>query len=404
MFKADIETMAKPIYLDYMATTPVDPIVVKEMIGCLDENGYFGNPASTSHCYGQEAKKRVEAARQSVAEFIQADPQEIIFTSGATEANNLAIKGAASFYYRKGKHIISSCIEHKSVLDTLDYLSNNGYEITYLEPNTNGLIQPEQVAKALRPDTILVSIMHANNEIGTIQDIEEIGKLVNKAGSLFHVDAAQTLGKLPINILKLNVDLMSFSAHKLYGPKGIGALYFRRKPRVRLAPLLHGGGHEFGLRSGTLPTHQIVGMAAACQVACDNLEQERSRIEKLRNKLWQGLSSLSDIHLNGDSEARLPGVLNVSFDYVEGEALLVGLSHLAVSSGAACNSATIEPSYVLRALGIPNERANSSIRFCIGRFTTQTDIEDTIRHVIDVVTRLRKISPMEYLCNTVHSY
>ncbi len=393
--------MSKPIYLDYMATTPVDPVVAQKIMTCLDLTGVFGNPASTSHSYGYEAAEHVAMARAQISELINADPREIIFTSGATEANNLALKGATSFYQRKGRHIITSMIEHKSILDTCQHLSANGYEVTYLEPNPQGLISPDQVKAALRPDTILVSIMHVNNEIGTIQDIATIGKIVREQGSLFHVDAAQSLGKIPLDVNTANVDLLSCSAHKIYGPKGIGALYYRRKPRVRLEPQIHGGGHEFGMRSGTLATHQIVGFGEACRLAKLNLKEESQRIRKQRDLLWRGLTSLDGVHLNGDEDLRLPGNLNVSFDYVEGESLLLALHQIAVSSGAACNSATIEPSYVLRALGVPNELANSTIRFSIGRFTTNEDIMVTIKHVCQVVTRLRAISPLGSECITV---
>lgn len=386
--------MSKPLYFDYMATTPVDPEVRESMLLCLDIEGDFGNPASTSHVYGRRAKSLVEQARADVAELMGASPNEIIFTSGATEANNLALKGAAKFYQRKGKHIITSMIEHKSVLDTVENLASQGFEITYLKPDKNGLISASALEGALRPDTILVSIMHVNNEIGTLQSIAELGDIVAKTGSLFHVDAAQSLGKLPIDVSKLAVDLMSFSAHKLYGPKGVGGLYYRRKPRVRLEPLLHGGGHEFGMRSGTLATHQIVGMATACRLATKLLPEEMQRITSLRDRLWEGISKLPAVYLNGDQQHRVSGNLNVSFDYIEGEALLVGLKDIAVSSGAACNSATLEPSYVLRAIGVANELANSSIRFSIGRFTTRSEIDQTIHHVHEVVNRLRAISPL----------
>lgn len=328
--------MSKPIYLDYMATTPVDALVCDKMIACLGVSGNFGNPASTTHIYGWEANELVQAARTQVAELINADEREIIFTSGATESNNLALKGAAAFYQRKGRHIITSAIEHKSVLDSCQYLSAMGYEVSYLQPNKKGIIAPEAVSAAIRPDTILVSILHANNEIGTVQNIAQIGEIVSERGSLFHVDAAQSLGKIPLDVKNLKVDLMSFSAHKLYGPKGIGALYYRRKPRIRLEPLIHGGGHEFGMRSGTLATHQIVGMGEACRIAKSVLSEEMTRIRELRQLLWEGISQLEDIYLNGDSHDRLPGNLNISFDYVEGESLLLALHKIAVSSGAAC--------------------------------------------------------------------
>lgn len=393
--------MSKAIYLDYMATTPVDPAVVQKMMACLDLTGVFGNPASTSHRYGYEASEHVANARAQVADLINADPREIIFTSGATEANNLALKGAAAFYRRKGRHLITTSIEHKSILDTCQHLTANGYDVTYLEPNHQGLISLEQVSAALRPDTILVSIMHVNNEIGTIQDIATLGKMVREQGSLFHVDAAQSLGKVPLDMNSANVDLLSCSAHKIYGPKGIGVLYYRRQPRVRLEPQIHGGGHEFGMRSGTLATHQIVGFGEACRLAKLNMEEEAQRIRQQRDRLWQGLRVLEGVHLNGDEDLRLPGNLNVSFEYVEGESLLLALHQIAVSSGAACNSATIEPSYVLKAIGVPNELANSTVRFSIGRFTTDEDITQTIDHVCNVVTRLRAISPLGSQCATV---
>lgn len=386
--------MAKPIYLDYMATTPVDPRVSEKMIACLTMSGDFGNPASTNHQYGWEAKELVQIAREQVAKLIAADEREIVFTSGATEANNLALKGAASFYHRKGRHIVTSAIEHKSVLDSLQYLAAKGYEITTVYPNKNGVISPLEIKNAIRSDTILCSIMHANNEIGTVQNIAEIGAFTKEQGVIFHVDAAQSLGKLAIDVTKLNVDLMSFSAHKLYGPKGIGALYVRRKPRIRLEPLIHGGGHEFGLRSGTLATHQIVGFGEACRVAQESLLEESNRIHALRMMLWEGIAPLGALHLNGDEIERLPGNLNVAFEYIEGESLMLALHEIAVSSGAACNSATIEPSYVLSAIGLSNELANSSIRFSIGRFTSEEDIKRTIAHVCHVVTRMREISPL----------
>ncbi len=386
--------MIKPIYLDYMATTPVDERVIEKMIQCLGMAGEFGNPASVNHRYGWNAQEIVELARHQVAKLINASEKEIIWTSGATESNNLAIKGAAQFYQRKGKHIITSRIEHKSVLDSLKYLEKLNFEITYLSPNEKGHILPEEIKKLIRPDTILISLMHVNNEIGVIQKIREVGDIASANGVIFHVDAAQSLGKIPINIKKLSVDLMSFSAHKIYGPKGIGALYIRRKPRIRLEPLIHGGGHEFGLRSGTLATHQIVGMGEACEIARESLDQEAMRIYNLRKKLWQGILKLEGVHLHGDWDERVPGNLNVGFDFVEGESLLLGLQDLAVSSGAACNSATIEPSYVLRAIGCTYELANSSIRFSIGRYTTEENIDYAIERIQTVVGRLRDISPI----------
>jgi cysteine desulfurase len=386
--------MSKPIYLDYMATTPVDNRVVEKMLLCLDADSAFGNPASSTHIFGWQAKELVEQARLQVADLIGADAKEIIWTSGATESNNLAIIGAAFFYKRKGRHIITSKIEHKSVLDPVKYLEEQGFEVTYLTPDRYGLITPEQVAEALRPDTILLSIMQVNNEIGVIQDIAKIAALTKQQGIIFHVDAAQGLGKVPIDISQLNVDLMSFSAHKLYGPKGIGALYVRRRPKVRLQPLILGGGHELGLRSGTLATHQIVGMGEACHIAKQEMTLEMSRLRELREQLWQGISVMGNVYLNGDPERRVPGNLNVSFDFVEGESLLLALREIAVSSGAACNSATIEPSYVLRAIGCSSELANSTIRFSLGRFTTAQEIATTIQAVRNAVTKLREISPL----------
>jgi len=386
--------MRKPIYLDYMATTPVDERVIEKMISCLGIQGTFGNSASVTHCYGYEAKEKIDVARQHIADLIGADAREIVFTSGATEANNLALKGASHFYERKGKHIITTKIEHKSVLDVAHYLEENKFEVTYLMPDENGIIHYEQVKKAIRPDTILLSVMHANNEIGVIQDIAALGTLARQEGIIFHVDAAQSIGKIPFNVETIQADLVSFSGHKLYGPKGIGALYVRRKPRVRLHPLLHGGGHEFGLRSGTLPTHQIVGLGEACRIANEEMLAEMKRITGLRDKLWAGIYKLGYVYLNGDTQRRLPGNLNVSFEFVEGESLLVALSELAISSGAACNSATLEPSYVLKAIGRSNELANSSLRFCIGRFTSEKDINEAISHIEKVVTRLREISPL----------
>jgi cysteine desulfurase len=386
--------MRKPIYLDYMATTPVDSRVVKKMMECLSMDTVYGNAASSTHIYGWEAKEKIELARCQVASLINAEQEEIIWTSGATESNNLALKGAAFFYQRKGKHIITSRIEHKSVLDSVSYLAAQGFEITYLTPEPNGLLSLEKLMESIRPETILISIMHVNNEIGVIQDIKKIGELARAQGIIFHVDAAQSLGKIPVDTEDFNVDLMSFSAHKVYGPKGIGALYVRRKPRVRLQPLIHGGGHELGMRSGTLPTHQIVGMGEACLIAKEEMAEENKRIDSLKNKLWQGIASLGNVYLNGDNSRRIAGNLNVSFDFIEGESLLLGLCDLAVSSGAACNSATIEPSYVLTAIGCSNELANSAIRFSIGRFTTDEEITRTINHVQEVVTRLREISPL----------
>ncbi len=387
--------MRLPIYLDYMATTPVDPRVAAKMTECLTNDGIFGNAASRSHAYGLAADIAIQTARQQLADLIHADPQEIIWTSGATEAVNLALKGAANFYYRKGKHIITAATEHKTVLDCCDYLSSRGFTITYLQPQKNGLIDLTDLERAFRDDTILVSIIHVNNEIGVIQDIAKIGELVKSRGVLFHVDAAQSLGKLPINLEQLpTIDLMSFSGHKMYGPKGIGALYVRSKPKVRLEPLLHGGGHEQGLRSGTLPTHQIVGFGETCRIAKIEMADEQNRILHLRERLWRGISQLEQVYLNGDNEQRVAGNLNISFAGVNGEALIFALRNLAVSSGSACTSATIEPSHVLRALKIPDTLAQSSIRFSIGRFTTEAEIDFAIKEIHQAVTRLRNLSPL----------
>lgn len=381
-----------PIYLDYAATTPVDPRVTEKMIPYLSQ--HFGNPASRSHSFGWQAEKAVETAREQVAALVNADSKEIVWTSGATESNNLAIKGVAHFYQDKGKHIITSKTEHKAVLDTCRHLEREGFEVTYLDPEPNGLIDLKQLAAAIREDTILVSIMHANNEIGVISDIAAIGEMTRARNVLFHVDAAQSAGKIPIDLQKLKVDLMSFSAHKLYGPKGIGALYVRRKPRVRLEAQTHGGGHERGMRSGTLPTHQIVGMGEAFRLASMEIETESKRVKRLRDRLWDGLKDLEEVYLNGDLERRLPGNLNVSFNFVEGESLIMGLKDLAVSSGSACTSASLEPSYVLRALGRNDELAHSSIRFSLGRFTTEEEIEHTIPLIRSKIEKLRELSPL----------
>lgn len=383
-----------PVYLDYAATTPVDPRVAEKMMSYLTMDGIFGNPASRSHQFGWEAEAAVEEAREQVAHLINADARDIVWTSGATESNNLAIKGAAKFYQRKGKHIITSKTEHKAVLDTCRQLEREGFEITYLEPEKNGLLTIEKIAAALRPDTILVSIMHINNEVGVIQDIEAIGALTRQHEIIFHVDAAQSLGKIPIDVAKLKVDLMSFSGHKIYGPKGIGALYICRKPRVRLEAQAHGGGHERGFRSGTLPTHQIVGMGAACRIAQQEMGAELERIRKLRDRLWQGVCMMEAVQINGDLEHSYPGIINISFNYVEGESLIMALKDLAVSSGSACTSASLEPSYVLRALGLDDELAHSSIRFSIGRFTSEVDIDYALEKIREAVSRLREMSPL----------
>lgn len=387
--------MKRPIYLDYSATTPVDFRVAEKMAACLTAEGNFGNPASRSHIYGWQAEEAVETARRQVADLVNADPREIVWTSGATESDNLAIKGAASFYKTKGKHIITSKIEHKAVLDTCRQLEREGFEVTYLDPEKGtGLVRPEVVEAAIRPDTILVSLMHVNNEIGTITDIAAIGEITRAKGVLFHVDAAQSTGKVEIDLEELKVDLMSFSAHKTYGPKGIGALYVRRKPRVRLEAQMHGGGHERGFRSGTLATHQIVGMGEAFRIAREEMQAENERIRSLRNRLWAGLKGLEQVFVNGDLEQRVPHNLNTSFNYVEGESLIMALKDMAVSSGSACTSASLEPSYVLRALGLSDEMAHSSIRFTIGRYTTEADIDAVIANACQAVTRLRELSPL----------
>jgi len=381
-----------PIYLDYSATTPVDPRVAKEMIPWLTE--HFGNPASRSHAFGWEAEQAVENARAEVAKLVNADPKEIIWTSGATESDNLAIKGAAGFYKTKGKHLVTMKTEHKAVLDTMRELEREGFEVTYLDPRPDGLLDLEMFKAALRPDTIVVSIMLVNNEIGVIQPIAEIGEICRAKGIIFHVDAAQATGKVAIDLEKLKVDLMSFSAHKTYGPKGIGALYVRRKPRVRLEAQMHGGGHEKGLRSGTLPTHQIVGMGEAFRLARLEMAAENERIRMLRDRLLAGFKDMEEIYVNGDLEHRVPHNLNVSFNYVEGESLIMGMKELAVSSGSACTSASLEPSYVLRALGRNDELAHSSIRFTLGRFTTEADIDFAVKLIRERIGKLREMSPL----------
>ena len=383
-----------PIYFDYAATTPVDPRVVKVMIDCLTLEGNFGNPASRSHVFGWKAEEAIEQARQQVADLVKCDPREIVWTSGATESDNLAIKGVAHFYQSRGKHIITSKIEHKAVLDSCRQLEREGLEVTYLEPGNDGLIQPAAVAAAIRPDTILVSLMHVNNEIGVINDIKTIGAICREKKVLFHVDAAQSTGKVDIDVEAMNIDLMAFSAHKSYGPKGIGALYVRRKPRVRLEAQMHGGGHERGFRSGTLPTHQIVGMGEAFRIARLEMHEEAIRIKTLRDRLLNGLQDLEEVYVNGDLEHRIAGNLNVSFNFVEGESLIMALKELAVSSGSACTSASLEPSYVLRALGLNDELAHSSLRFSIGRFTTEADIDYAIGRLREAVSKLRELSPL----------
>jgi cysteine desulfurase len=386
--------MNTPIYMDYSATTPVDKRVAEKMMKYLTMDGDFGNPASNSHYYGWQADEAVKKARQQVADLIGADSKEIVWTSGATESNNLAIKGIAHFYHKKGKHIITLKTEHKAVLDTCRQLEREGYEVTYLDPMANGLLDINVLEKAMRDDTILVSIMHVNNEIGVIQDIEAIGNLCRKKKIFFHVDAAQSAGKIAINLSKLPVDLMSFSAHKIYGPKGMGALYVRRKPRVRIEAQMHGGGHERGMRSGTLATHQIVGMGEAFFIANTEMEAENLRIRALRDRLLTGFDGMEEVVINGDMDARIPGNLNISFNYVEGESLMMAINEIAVSSGSACTSASLEPSYVLRALGLTDELAHSSIRFTIGRFTTEQDVDKAIDLVREKVQKLRDLSPL----------
>jgi len=381
-----------PIYLDYSATTPVDPRVAEKMIPWLTE--HFGNPASRSHAYGWEAEEAVENARAEVAKLVNCDSKEVIWTSGATESNNLALKGAAHFYAAKGKHIVTVKTEHKAILDTVRELERVGFEATYLDPEANGLVDPAKFEAALRPDTILASVMLVNNEIGVIQPIARFGEICRARGVLFHVDAAQATGKVPVDLSALKVDLMSFSAHKTYGPKGIGALYVRRKPRVRLEPQMHGGGHEKGFRSGTLPTHQIVGMGEAFRIARLEMAVENERIRMLRDRLLEGFKGMEEVYVNGDLDHRVPHNLNVSFNFVEGESLIMGMKELAVSSGSACTSASLEPSYVLRALGRNDELAHSSIRFTIGRWTTQADIDFAVKLIRERIGKLREMSPL----------
>lgn len=386
--------MKLPIYLDYSATTPVDPRVAEKMMQCLTMDGIFGNPASRSHRFGWQAEEAVDIARNQIADLVGADPREIVFTSGATESDNLAIKGAAKFYEKKGKHIITCKTEHKAVLDTCRQLEREGFEVTYLAPQRNGLIDLAELEAAMREDTILVSIMHVNNEIGVIQDIEAIGELCRSKGIVFHVDATQSVGKVPVDLSKLKVDLMSFSGHKIYGPMGIGALYVRRKPRIRIEAQMHGGGHERGMRSGTLAVHQIVGMGEAYRIAKEEMAAEAERLSALRMRLWNGIKDIEETYLNGCSEHSAPNILNVSFNYVEGESLMMALKDLAVSSGSACTSASLEPSYVLRALGMTDELAHSSIRFSLGRFTTEEEIDYAIKLIHNAIGRLRDLSPL----------
>lgn len=382
----------KPIYLDYSSTTPIDPRVAEKMIPFITE--HFGNPASRSHSFGWTAEEAVEEARDEVAKLVNADPREIVWTSGATESNNLAIKGASHFYSTKGKHILTVATEHKAVIDAVRELEREGYTATYLEPEPNGMVDLEKFKKAIRPDTVLASVMIVNNEIGVIQDIEALGNICRENNVIFHVDAAQATGKVDIDLEKLPVDLMSFSAHKTYGPKGIGALYVRRKPRIRIEAQMHGGGHERGMRSGTLATHQIVGMGEAFRIARIEMQLENERIRKLRDKLLHGLQDMEEVYVNGDLKHRIPHNLNISFNYVEGESLIMAVKDIAVSSGSACTSASLEPSYVLRALGRSDELAHSSIRFSIGRFTTEADVDFTIQLLKEKIQKLRELSPL----------
>ena len=382
------------IYLDYASTTPVDPRVASKMMQYLTPDGEFGNPASRSHRYGWKADDAVEEARSHVANLVNCDPREIVWTSGATEADNLAIKGVARFYKSKGNHIITSKIEHKAVLDPCRQLEREGFEVTYLDPNEGGVITAEAIKNAMQENTILVSIMHINNELGTLNNLEEIGKITREAGAFFHVDAAQSTGKVDIDLSKLPVDLMSFSAHKTYGPKGIGALFVRRKPRVRIEALIHGGGHERGMRSGTLPTHQIVGMGEAFKIAKEEMESDHLKIKAYHEQFLKEAMKIEHAYINGDLDNKVPNILNISFNFVEGESLIMGLKDIAVSSGSACTSASLEPSYVLRALGRKDELAHSSIRFSFGRFTSDEDIKNTLSILNKVVDRLRELSPL----------
>ena len=384
----------KPLYFDYASTTPVDQRVIDKMKDCLSLDGNFGNPGSRSHAFGWQAEELVEEARINVSTLVNCDPREIIWTSGATESDNLAIKGAANFYKEKGNHIITSKIEHKAVLDTCRQLESEGFEVTYLDPNENGEISIESIEENIREETTLVSLMHINNEIGVVNDIQKIGELCRNKGIIFHVDAAQSAGKIEIDLSQLKVDLMSFSAHKIYGPKGIGALFVRRRPRIRLQPLFHGGGQERGIRAGTLPTHQIVGMGEAFKLSQTEMESDLSKVSSYRDILWNGLSEMEEIYVNGSIDNGYPGIFNLSFNYVEGESLIMALKNIAVSSGSACTSASLEPSYVLRALGRPDELAHSSIRFSFGRFTKEEEVKSTVKLVQESVAQLREISPL----------
>ena len=386
--------MTTPTYMDYSATTPVDHRVAEKMAECLSIEGTFGNPASRSHYYGWQAEAAVDKARKQVADLVGADPREIVWTSGATESNNLALKGIAHFYEKRGKHIITLKTEHKAILDTCRQLEREGFEVTYMNPLPNGLLDIEELKATIREDTILASFMHVNNEIGVIQDLQVIGDICRERKVFFHVDASQSVGKLPINLTELPVDLMSFSAHKIYGPKGMGALYVSRKPRVRLEAQMHGGGHERGMRSGTLATHQIVGMGEAFAIAQEMMADEEVRTRGLRDRLYAGFSDMEEVKVNGDMEKRIGNNLNISFNHVEGESLMMAINSIAVSSGSACTSASLEPSYVLRAIGLPDELSASSIRFSVGRFTTEEDVDDAIKLVREKVEKLRELSPL----------
>ena len=392
--KKSNSTLNIPIYLDYSSTTPVDQRVADKMAECLTLNGAFGNPASRSHAFGWDSDSLIKNARKNVADLIKSDVKEIVWTSGATESNNLAIKGAAHFYKSKGNHLITLSTEHKAVLDTMRQLELEGYNVTYLDPEPNGLVNLDKLEKAITEKTILISVMHVNNEIGVIQDLEKIGQITRDKKVLFHVDAAQSPGKVDIDVNKFNVDLLSLSAHKVYGPKGIGALFIRRKPRVRLEAQMHGGGHERGFRSGTLPTHQIVGMGEAFRIAKEEMQDDNLRIKKLRDKFWNKLKDIEEIYLNGDLDNRIPGNLNVSFNYVEGESLIMAIKDIAVSSGSACTSASLEPSYVLRALGRDDELAHSSIRITIGKYTTEEEVDYAAELLEKSVAKLRDLSPL----------
>jgi len=386
--------MKLPIYFDYSATTPVDKRVAEKMMQYMTTDGLYGNPASRSHKFGWQAEEAVDIARNQIADMINADPREIVFTSGATESNNLGIKGAANFYSKRGKHIITCKTEHKAVLDTCRELERQGYEVTYLDPEANGLIDLNKLAAAMRDDTVLVSIMHINNEIGVIQDIAEIGEMCRQRKIIFHVDASQSAGKIVVDMQHLKVDMLSISAHKMYGPKGIGALYVRRKPRIRLESQMHGGGHERGMRSGTLPTHQIVGFGEACRIATLEMADDLAHVTKMRDRLWAGVNQMEQVFVNGDFDKRFAGNLNISFNFVEGESLIMALKDLAVSSGSACTSASLEPSYVLRALGLNDEMAHSSIRFSFGRFTTEEEVDYAIALIQKSIGHLRDMSPL----------